>query len=62
LAVALCHEVTARVGAAGGHSVFINTGPRPEYPAPHAAYAQADFKGKPVFDVWGNIQGANVIR
>jgi UDP-N-acetyl-D-mannosaminuronic acid dehydrogenase len=30
--------------------------------APHAAYAQADFKGKPVFDVWGHIQGANVIR
>ena len=30
--------------------------------APHAAYAQADFKGKPVFDVWGDIQGANVIR
>ena len=30
--------------------------------APHAAYAQADFKGKPVFDVWGEIQGANVIR
>ncbi len=30
--------------------------------APHAAYAQADFKGKPVFDVWGHIQGDNVIR
>jgi len=30
--------------------------------APHAAYAQADFMGKPVFDVWGHIQGANVIR
>jgi len=30
--------------------------------APHAAYAQADFKGKPVFDVWGHTQGANVIR
>jgi UDP-N-acetyl-D-mannosaminuronic acid dehydrogenase len=30
--------------------------------APHAAYAQADFKGKPVFDVWGHLQGANVIR
>ena len=29
---------------------------------PHAAYAQADFKGKPVFDVWGHIQGDNVIR
>jgi UDP-N-acetyl-D-mannosaminuronic acid dehydrogenase len=30
--------------------------------APHAAYAQADFKGKPVFDVWGELKGANVIR
>ena len=30
--------------------------------APHAAYAQADFKGKPVFDVWGQLDGANVIR
>ena len=30
--------------------------------APHAAYEQADFKGKPVFDVWGHLEGANVIR
>jgi UDP-N-acetyl-D-mannosaminuronic acid dehydrogenase len=30
--------------------------------APHAAYARADFKGKPVFDVWGDLEGANVIR
>ena len=30
--------------------------------APHAAYRQADFKGKPVFDVWGELKGANVIR
>lgn len=30
--------------------------------APHAAYRQADFKGKPVFDVWGHLEGANVIR
>jgi len=30
--------------------------------APHAAYRAADFKGKPVFDVWGHLQGANVIR
>jgi UDP-N-acetyl-D-mannosaminuronic acid dehydrogenase len=30
--------------------------------APHAVYAQADFKGKPVFDVWGHLEGANVIR
>lgn len=30
--------------------------------APHAAYAHADFKGKPVFDVWGHTKGDNVIR
>jgi UDP-N-acetyl-D-mannosaminuronic acid dehydrogenase len=30
--------------------------------APHAAYAQADFKGKPVFDIWGHLSDANVIR
>ncbi len=30
--------------------------------APHTAYAKADFKGKPVFDVWGELKGANVIR
>ena len=30
--------------------------------APHAAYRQADFKGKPVFDLWGHLEGANVIR
>ncbi len=30
--------------------------------APHAAYRAADFKGKPVFDVWGHLEGANVIR
>jgi len=30
--------------------------------APHAVYRDADFKGKPVFDVWGELQGPNVIR
>ena len=30
--------------------------------APHAAYRDADFKGKPVFDVWGHLHGANIIR
>jgi UDP-N-acetyl-D-mannosaminuronic acid dehydrogenase len=29
---------------------------------PHAAYAKADLKGKPVLDVWGHLSGANVIR
>jgi UDP-N-acetyl-D-mannosaminuronic acid dehydrogenase len=30
--------------------------------APHAAYRVADFKGKPVADIWGELQGANLIR
>lgn len=30
--------------------------------APHATYRDADFKGKPVFDVWGHLHGANIIR
>ncbi len=30
--------------------------------SPHAAYKQADYKSKPVFDVWGELKGANVIR
>ncbi len=30
--------------------------------APHAAYWEVDFKGKPVFDVWGHLEGDNVIR
>jgi len=30
--------------------------------APHDAYRDADFKGKPVFDVWGHLEGAHVIR
>jgi UDP-N-acetyl-D-mannosaminuronic acid dehydrogenase len=30
--------------------------------APHAAYREADFKGKPVFDIWGHLDGANIIR
>ncbi len=30
--------------------------------APHAAYRHADFNGKPVFDLWGHLEGANVIR
>ncbi|MBO0684559.1 MAG: GNAT family N-acetyltransferase [Candidatus Dormibacteraeota bacterium] len=44
LAGALCLEVAARVGEAGGQEVFINTGPRPEYPAPARAYAKAGFE------------------
>jgi UDP-N-acetyl-D-mannosaminuronic acid dehydrogenase len=30
--------------------------------APHAVYAETDFKGKPVFDVWGHLEGSNIIR
>lgn len=30
--------------------------------APHSVYRQADFLGKPVFDVWGHLKGDNVIR
>ncbi len=30
--------------------------------APHAVYREVDFKGKPVFDVWGHLENANVIR
>jgi UDP-N-acetyl-D-mannosaminuronic acid dehydrogenase len=30
--------------------------------APHDAYRDVDFKGKPVFDVWGHLAGANVIQ
>ena len=30
--------------------------------APHTAYRTADFRGKPVFDVWGDLNGPNVIR
>jgi UDP-N-acetyl-D-mannosaminuronic acid dehydrogenase len=29
---------------------------------PHACYKDADFKGKPVVDVWGFLNGANIIR
>jgi UDP-N-acetyl-D-mannosaminuronic acid dehydrogenase len=29
---------------------------------PHAVYRSADFKGKPVLDVWGHLSGANIIR
>ena len=30
--------------------------------APHAAYRKADFRGTPVFDLWGHLEGGNVIR
>lgn len=44
VAVAMCLEVAARAGALGGAQIFINTGPREEYPGPAAAYAKAGFR------------------
>ena len=44
LAVAMCQAVTARVYAMGGRELFINTGPRSEYPAPGRAYTKAGFE------------------
>ena len=44
LAVALCLEAAVRVGERGGHRLFINTGPREEYPAPGGAYRKAGFE------------------
>jgi UDP-N-acetyl-D-mannosaminuronic acid dehydrogenase len=29
---------------------------------PHTAYRHADLNGKPVVDIWGHLEGANVIR
>ena len=43
LAVAMCLAVTGSVRKRGGRQVFINTGPREEYPGPAAAYAKAGF-------------------
>jgi GNAT superfamily N-acetyltransferase len=44
LALALCAETARRVARAGGHHVFINTGPSDMYPAPYAAYRKAGFE------------------
>jgi ribosomal protein S18 acetylase RimI-like enzyme len=44
LAVALCLEAALRVSERGGQQLFINTGPRDEYPAPGRAYQQAGFE------------------
>jgi GNAT superfamily N-acetyltransferase len=47
LATALCMEVAAQVAGRGGDQVFINTGPRPDYPAPAATYVSAGFTVTP---------------
>jgi len=39
----MCQQVAARAAALGGNQVFINTGPRPDYPALAATYAAAGF-------------------
>ncbi len=44
LAGAMCLAVAAKVAALGGRRVFINVGPRPDYPAPAATYLSVGFK------------------
>ena len=44
LAGMLCLEAAERVRRTGGREMFINTGPRVEYPAPGRAYARAGFE------------------
>jgi len=44
LATAMCMEVAAQVAALGGNQVFINTGPRSDYPAPAATYLTVGFE------------------
>ena len=44
LATAMCMEVAAQVAALGGDQVFINTGPRPDYPAPASTYLTVGFE------------------
>lgn len=44
LAGAMCLEVASQVDALGGDQVFINVGPRSDYPAPAGAYLKAGFE------------------
>jgi ribosomal protein S18 acetylase RimI-like enzyme len=44
VAVAMCHEVAARVRARGGRELFINTGPDDGYPVPSLTYTSAGFE------------------
>jgi ribosomal protein S18 acetylase RimI-like enzyme len=44
VAVAMCHEVAARVRARGGKELFINTGPDDGYPVPSLTYTSAGFE------------------
>jgi GNAT superfamily N-acetyltransferase len=47
LATGLCLEAAARVAARGGDQLFINIGPRADYPAPAATYATVGFTATP---------------
>jgi GNAT superfamily N-acetyltransferase len=47
LASALCMEVAAQIAARGGDQVFINVGPRRDYPAPAATYVTVGFAAIP---------------
>jgi ribosomal protein S18 acetylase RimI-like enzyme len=44
LASALCMEAAAQISARGGEQMFIDTGPRPDYPAPAATYVTVGFE------------------
>ena len=58
LAGALCRAVSDTVAQWGGREVFINTGPRPDYPAPAAAYARAGFQVVPR-GRWHHLKGSS---
>ena len=52
LAGALCLEVSARVAERGAREVFINAGPRADYPASGDAYAKAGFEARERGSIW----------
>ncbi len=58
LARALWRAVSDIVAQWGGREVFINTGPRTDYPAPAAAYARAGFQVVPR-GRWFRLQSAS---
>ena len=41
---ALCFESARRVAEAGGTELFVNAGPRDDYPAPSGAHLKAGFE------------------
>lgn len=52
LATALCLTASGLIGHRGGHEVFINTGPRDDYPVPAVTYASAGFTTVERAAVW----------